>query len=72
MPAPLVSIIIDNFNYERYLPQSIDSALAQTYARVEVIVVDDVSTDRSRAVMAAYADRIIRVLQAENRGQGII
>jgi hypothetical protein len=70
MPSPLVSIVIDNFNYERYLPQSIDSALAQTYARVEVIVVDDVSTDRSRVIIDGYADRIIPVLQSENRGQG--
>jgi glycosyltransferase involved in cell wall biosynthesis len=45
---------IDNFNYARYRSQSIDSALAQSYGRVEVIVVDDVSTDRSRIVMAGY------------------
>ena len=38
---PLVSIIIDNFNYARFLGAAIDSALAQSYAPVEVVVVDD-------------------------------
>ena len=45
MPIPLVSIVINNFNYGRFLQQSIDSALAQTYSRREVVVVDDCSTD---------------------------
>ena len=45
---PLVSIVITNYNYGRYLRAAIDSALAQTYPHVEVIVVDDGSTDDSR------------------------
>jgi hypothetical protein len=65
---PLVSVVIDNFNYADYLADAIDSALAQTWGRVEVIVVDDGSTDRSREIIAGYGDRITAVLQ-ENRGQ---
>jgi glycosyltransferase involved in cell wall biosynthesis len=49
MTRPLgVSIIIVNYNNERYLPVAIDSALAQDHALCEVIVVDDCSTDKSQ------------------------
>lgn len=65
---PLVSIIIDNYNYARYLREAIDSALNQTYSHTEVIVVDDGSTDDSREIIASYADKIIPVLK-ENGGQ---
>ncbi len=68
LPAPLVSIVIDNYNYARFLGAAIDSALAQTYSRREIIVVDDGSTDESRAVIAAYGDRIKAVFQ-QNQGQ---
>jgi glycosyltransferase involved in cell wall biosynthesis len=66
---PLATIIIDNYNYGRFLSDAIDSALGQTYALVEVIVVDDGSSDESRQVMACYGGRITPVLK-ENGGQG--
>ncbi len=69
MPAPLVSVIIDNYNYDRYLAQSIESALAQTYQRTEVIVVDDASTDGSRDVIRRYAG-VVPVFKTDNAGQG--
>jgi glycosyltransferase involved in cell wall biosynthesis len=65
---PLVSIIIDNYNYARYVSAAIDSALAQTYPRIEIIVVDDGSTDGSRDVIAGYAARVTAIFQ-DNRGQ---
>lgn len=65
---PLVSIIIDNYNYGSFLSQAIDSALKQTYQPVEVIVVDDGSTDNSRAVISSYGHRIIPELKG-NGGQ---
>jgi glycosyltransferase involved in cell wall biosynthesis len=52
----LVSIIINN--YDRFLAEAIDSALNQTYANTEVIVVDDGSTDKSREIIAGYGDPI--------------
>jgi len=64
---PLVSIVIDNYNYGRFLGQAIESALNQTYRNTEVIVVDDGSTDDSRTIIASYLDRIIPVLK-ENGG----
>jgi glycosyltransferase involved in cell wall biosynthesis len=59
----LASVIIDNYNYARFLAEAIDSALAQTYPDVEVIVVDDGSTDGSREVIASYAGRVAAVLK---------
>jgi glycosyltransferase involved in cell wall biosynthesis len=69
MPNPLVSVIIDNYNYARYLRQAIDSALAQTYSNFELIVVDDGSTDESRQIIRDYGDRITPLLK-DNGGQG--
>lgn len=63
-----VSIVINNFNYARFLGEAIESALKQTHPDVEIVVVDDGSTDGSRDVIAAYDGRVRAVLQ-ENRGQ---
>jgi glycosyltransferase involved in cell wall biosynthesis len=67
-PRPMVSIVIDNYNYEPFIGNAIESALRQTYPRVEVIVVDDGSTDGSRRVIDRYRDRVVAVEQA-NGGQ---
>ncbi|HMZ21534.1 MAG TPA: glycosyltransferase family A protein, partial [Blastocatellia bacterium] len=64
----LASIIVSSYNYGRFLNEAIDSALGQTYANTEVIVVDDGSTDDSRQIIAAYDDRILPVLK-DNGGQ---
>jgi glycosyltransferase involved in cell wall biosynthesis len=58
MKGPLVSILINNRNYAAYLAEAIESALRQTYTPVEVVVVDDGSTDDSRVVMDRYAGKI--------------
>jgi len=64
----LASIIINNYNYGRFLKDAINSALSQSYANTEVVVVDDGSTDNSREIIAGYGDRIRPVLK-ENGGQ---
>jgi glycosyltransferase involved in cell wall biosynthesis len=64
----MLSIVVDNYNYERFLKRAIESALAQTYPHVEVVVVDDGSTDGSRQLVAGFRDRVIAVEQA-NAGQ---
>jgi glycosyltransferase involved in cell wall biosynthesis len=60
--------LINNYNYQQFLGEAIDSALSQTYEPIEVIVVDDGSTDNSREIIASYGSRIIPVLK-ENGGQ---
>jgi glycosyltransferase involved in cell wall biosynthesis len=65
-----ISIVINNFNYARFLRESIDSALAQTHSETEVIVVDDLSTDESPDIIRSYGDRIRAVLLEQNGGQG--
>jgi glycosyltransferase involved in cell wall biosynthesis len=62
------SVLINNFNYARYLGQAIDSALTQDFPDFEIVVVDDGSTDNSREVIASYGDRIVPVLKS-NGGQ---
>jgi len=69
MTGPLVSIVINNFNYDRFLGRCIDSALAQRHPRVEVVVVDDASTDGSAAVVRGYGDAVKAVLKTGNEGQ---
>ncbi len=69
MKLPGASIIINNFNYGRFLRASIDSALEQKYSNTEVVVVDDGSTDESRVIIESYGHRIIPILK-ENGGQG--
>lgn len=66
--TPLVSILVNNYNYGRFLGEAIDSALAQTYKNIEVVVVDDGSTDNSAEVLATYGDRI-QLIAKENGGQ---
>lgn len=69
--SPLVSIIIPAYNVEAYLPEAIESALAQTYPHTEIIVVDNNSTDRTRAVAEGYQGRFpakVRVVNAKSPG----
>jgi glycosyltransferase involved in cell wall biosynthesis len=62
---PLVSVVIDCYNGERFLQETIESALTQSHPRVEVIVVDDGSTDGSSEIAQKFPVRYIR---QENRG----
>jgi glycosyltransferase involved in cell wall biosynthesis len=64
----LVSVVVVNHDYGRFLEAAIDSALGQSHAATEVIVVDDGSTDDSRDRIAGYRDRVVPVFK-ENGGQ---
>lgn len=69
---PLVSVIIVNFNYGRFLRDAVDSVFGQTYPNIECVVVDNASTDQSSVVLAELADRhpTLKVIRRkENAGQ---
>jgi glycosyltransferase involved in cell wall biosynthesis len=73
--SPVVSVIVPSYNCEPYIAQTIDCVLNQTFKDVELIVVDDGSTDRTREIVASYgtAVRLLtqensRVCAARNRG----
>ena len=69
MKSPLsVDVVVTNHNYARFLPEAIESALAQTHPAVHVVVVDDGSSDGSREVLRGFEDRVEVVLQ-EQGGQ---
>ena len=71
MPGtPTVSIIILAYNYARFLPAAIESALGQTFRDREVIVVDNGSTDETPEVVKPYLDRVIYHRLPENIGRG--
>lgn len=66
--APLVSVIMPCWNRERFIADAIQSVLAQTLSDLELIVVDDGSTDRSREEVASIDDPRLRCLAIEHRG----
>ncbi len=67
----LVSIIINNYNYEKYVVEAIESAINQTYKNVEIIIVDDGSTDKSINILEEIAktDNRIKLFCKSNGGQ---
>ena len=66
-----ISIIIPTYNRENLLPKAIDSLLAQTYRHFEIIIVDDGSTDNTRASLKKYHNDRIRYVYQENRGPAV-
>jgi len=66
--TPLVSILIPAYNAERWIGDTIRSALAQTWPRTEVIIVDDGSRDQTLRVAREFASKAVRVVTQENQG----
>ncbi|MBV9181547.1 MAG: glycosyltransferase family 2 protein, partial [Acidobacteria bacterium] len=71
-PEPLVSILIANYNYARFVGQAIESVLGQLYHNFEVVICDDGSTDESWQVIESYTrrDPRVRAVRQANGGQG--
>ena len=67
---PLVSILVPVYNVERYLSRCLDSLVAQTYKDIEIIIINDGSTDNSRDIALLYSKRFnnIYVYDYENAG----
>lgn len=68
---PLVSIIVPVYNVEQYLAQCIDSLLTQTYTHLEIILVDDGSTDKSGQICATYAQKDNRIVLIKKANGGL-
>lgn len=65
---PLVSILIPAFNAQEWIADTLHSAIAQTWGRKEIIVVDDGSTDRTLAIARQFESDLVRVVTQENQG----
>ncbi|MGO2140232.1 MAG: glycosyltransferase family 2 protein [Leucobacter sp.] len=70
--APLASVIVPVYNGEQFLRRCLDSVLAQSMGDLELIVVNDGSTDDTRAILAEYeaSDARVTVIDQANAGQG--
>src|SRR5471030_2045816 len=68
MIMPLVSIVIPSYNAEKYLSETIQSALNQTWQHKEIIVVDDGSTDDSLQIAESFKSEIVKVFVQKNKG----
>ena len=70
--GPVVSLVIPVYNSERYLRQCLDSVIGQTYERLEIVCVNDGSSDDSLTILEEYAGRDgrIRIFSKENEGKG--
>ena len=66
---PLVSIVVPVYNGEKYLRESLDSIVNQTYRNVEILAMDDASIDSTPNIIAEYGDKVQHIRQPQNKGQ---
>lgn len=66
--SPKVTVVMAAYNAERFIRQTLESVLAQTLREIELIVVDDGSTDGTQAILAGFSDGRLRVLRQKNGG----
>jgi glycosyltransferase involved in cell wall biosynthesis len=70
VPAPLVSVVLITYNCAQYVSRAMESVLAQTWKRLELIVVDDGSTDATAGIIARFGDPRVQYVRQENAGIG--
>lgn len=63
-----VSVVMTTFNHERYISESVESVLNQTHSQLEVVVVNDGSTDRTVKILDGFNDKRLKVINQENQG----
>ena len=69
---PLVSVIICNYNYGQYIGEAIESVMSQTYSNIELVIIDDGSTDNSRKVINLYTTSNPAIKYRKQQNQGIV
>jgi len=67
MTSDLVSVVIPVYNSEKFLEECLDSIFTQTYQNIEIIAVDDGSTDSSPDILERYSDKIY-IISQKNQG----
>ncbi len=68
----LVSVIVPVFNCEKFIKETIESVLSQTYSNIEIVLVDDCSKDNSKNIISSFEDERVRYfLQEKNMGAGV-
>ncbi len=70
MSAPLVTVLMPVYNAEKYLKPAIESILNQTYQNLEILIINDGSTDNSEQIILSYDDPRIRYIKQKNVGVG--
>jgi glycosyltransferase involved in cell wall biosynthesis len=68
--TPTVSAVVTTYNYARFLPDALDSVLAQSHPQLEIVVIDDGSTDETADVVRGYAERGVRYVNRPHAGAG--
>lgn len=68
----LVSIIVPIYNVDRYLEKCLDSILGQTYRNLQILLIDDGSTDRSGDICDWYAEKDIRIEVRHTKNKGLV
>jgi len=72
MNTPLITVYITNYNYEKYIKQSIESVLNQTFDNFELFIIDDGSIDNSKAIIESYANYPqVNIVYQKNKGLNI-
>ena len=70
--APLVSVVMSVYNGDKFLPEAVESILGQSFDDLELIVIDDGSTDRSYSILESYCKRDLRVQVCRQENRGLI
>ena len=64
----LITIIINVYNGEKYIKKCLDSVINQTYKKIEILIINDGSTDKTLDILKTYKDKRIRIITTENQG----
>ena len=71
MKEPKISVIVPVYNVEKYLPKCLDSILCQTFSNIEIICVNDGSTDNSRRILEEYKNKDSRIIIVDKKNGGL-
>ena len=72
MEKPLISVLVPAYNVEQYIYQCIDSILGQTYSNLEIIIVNDGSTDKTGNILDVYAKKDDRIKVVHKKNEGLV